>query len=94
MLSKKGKKQDEIVAAICGVKEAKKLSQGLHGAAEALKPKSLEELHRLIASETQQDLVPFENTQWTLEWVCSSLASAPKSRQQLTLDPNACVTAS
>ena len=94
MLSTKGKKQDEIVAAICGVKEAKKLSQGLHGAAEALKPKSLEELHRLIASETQQDLVPFENTQWTLEWVCSSLASAPKSRQQLTLDPNACVTAS
>ena len=94
MLGKKGRKQEEIAAAICAVTEAKKLSQGLRGATEALKPKSLEELHRLIASETQQDLVPFENTQWTLEWVCSSLASAPKSRQQLTLDPNACVTAS
>ena len=94
MLSKKGKKQDEIVAAICGVKEAKKLSQGLHGAAEALKPKSLEELHRLIASETQQHLVPFESKERTLEWVCSSLASAPKPSRPQTPESNACVTAS
>ena len=92
LLGKKSKEQEEIAAAICAVTEAKKLCQGLRGA--KLKPKSLEELHRLIASETEQDLVPFKSTQQTLEWVCSSLASAPKSRQQLTLDPNACVTAS
>ena len=94
MLGKKGRKQEEIAAAICAVTEAKKLCQGLRGATEALKPKSLEELHRLIASETKQDLVPFKSTQQTLEWVCSSLASAPTARQQLTLEPNACVTAS
>ena len=92
MLGKKGRKQEEIAAAICAVTEAKKLCQGLRGA--KLKPKSLEELHRLIASETEQDLVPFKSTQQTLEWVCSSLASAPTARQQLTLEPNACVTAS
>ena len=92
LLGKKSKEQEEIAAAICAVTEAKKLCQGLRGA--KLKPKSLEELHRLIASETKQDLVPFESKERSLEWVCSSLASAPKSRQQLTLDPNACVTAS
>ena len=94
MLGKKGRRREEIAAAICAVTEAKKLCQGLRGATEALKPKSLEELHRLIASETKQDPVPFESTQWTLEWVCSSLAPAPTARQQLTLEPNACVTAS
>ena len=92
LLGKKSKEQEEIAAAICAVTEAKKLCQGLRGA--KLKPKSLEELHRLIASETEQDLVPFKSTQQTLEWVCSSLASAPTARQQLTLEPNACVTAS
>ena len=92
MLGKKGRTREEIAAAICAVTEAKKLCQGLRGA--KLKPKSLEELHRLIASETEQDLVPFKSTQQTLEWVCSSLASAPTARQQLTLEPNACVTAS
>jgi len=92
LLGKKGRKQEEIAAAICAVTEAKKLCQGLRGA--KLKPKSLEELHRLIASETQQHLVPFESKERTLEWVCSSLASAPTARQQLTLEPNACVTAS
>ena len=48
-----------------------------------------EELHRLIASETQQDLVPFESKERSLEWVCGCLASAPKPSRPQTPEPNA-----